>query len=244
MTLLVLTVGGLLAAADGGYELRIEHWLDTKPLSPDKPAVKPVRPPFKWDVPDLVEYVNVPGITMADMVPVRFNAAISKQDVKTLAQHYVKKFAEAGFYLPPRDRQMELEPGAVQVTGLDTQTLISYVAILKPIDARNTRVLMAEAAMQAFVDSVNNPGAAPGDFAPIMPGAQSTVRSSTEGTKMITFTTPEPEAAVKAFYRQTLVSAGYQAVADGYKKGDELITLSAVRHDRETWVMLRRLSSR
>jgi len=194
---------------------------------------------FTWDVPDLVQYIDVPGVTTSGEIPVKFNAAASRHDVGWLVQYYTQKFAAAGLYVPPDNEMPEFVGGSAQVTGLDVLSMTSHVVILKPIDATTTRVLIADAALQPLIDSAKGPSS-PNDFAPLPASAQDVVRSSTEGTRLIQFSTPESPAEVEKFYREALTRTGYVVGKDqSCTRGSDSIHLWSQRRDGQTAVMLR-----
>src|SRR5262245_22360590 len=62
-------------------------------------ADEPAR--FRWDVPGVLEVVDVPATLEANGVPVRLKSIKSKEKPEVVLQHLVDRFVAAGLYIPP-----------------------------------------------------------------------------------------------------------------------------------------------
>ena len=108
---------------------------------------------FKWEIPDVVADVDVPGTMLATGVPVKLHAVVSKRRYEDVATEVVKSFRKQGLYIAPDSHQPQLtrEP---QLTGLDPVKMISYTVILQPNKDGTTTVILG--VILAF-RSIRNP---------------------------------------------------------------------------------------
>jgi hypothetical protein len=215
-----------LAASDGGEELPTDLSPLIDILSTSDGGF-PI-PRYRWNVPDLQGYVDVPVVQFINGLPVRFNAAMSKHDVPYLMDFYAKEFIKAGLYIPPPDTMNGLGLGDrfFQLTGLDTDNLISYSVIFQPIDDHSTTVIMGQGYLQEWLK--RKPQTT--DFAPLYPQAAQVVRTHTEGMELINYTTPSPATLVYGFYDDVMPKAGYAKLGNGvYVRGQERIQVRAGR---------------
>jgi hypothetical protein len=193
------------------------------------------RLPFTWDVPKVVGVVDVPGVMMADGVPVRIHAVRSSEKPQVLLQHVVDRFEAWGFFIPPIEGQAQpfREP---QITALDMERLVSYTAIFQPNPDGTTTVLLGEA-------DLSQPPARPSPFAPVFPGAQELIHSDVEAARSLTYSVSAKLPEVEAFYRKELAKVGYTQVENNlYRKGsDELQVLARdAQGGRVSVVVIRR----
>lgn len=187
---------------------------------------------YKWQVPDLESYVDVPAVQMVNGLPVRFSAAVSKHDVPFLLDYYAKEFVRAGLFIPPPDdfKRLGLGEEFFMLAGLDTDNLISYTVMFQPISANQTTVIMGQGYLQEWLKRKKNPD--PVDFAPLMPTAKMVVRSHSEGMELVTYATDASPKDVMGFYKETLPKAGYAASADEpgkFIRGTDQITVRATK---------------
>lgn len=193
------------------------------------------RLPFTWDVPQVVEAVDVPGVMMADGIPVRVHAVRSKEKPTVLLQHLVDRFLAWGFFIPPVEQQAQpfRQP---QLTALDPERLISYTVILQSNPDGTTTVYLGEA-------DLSQPPARQSSFAPIFPGAGEVLHSDLEAARSLTYSVSAPRPEVEGFYRQELGKVGYAQVETNlYRKGsDELqVMVRPARGGQVSVVVIRR----
>lgn len=170
------------------------------------------RLPFTWDVPQVVGAVDVPGVMMADGIPVRIHAVRSKEKPQVLLQHLVDRFLAWGFFIPPVEQQAQpfRQP---QLTALDTERLISYTVILQPYPDGTTAVYLGEA-------DLSQPPSRSSSFAPIFPGASEVLHSDVEAARSLTYSAAAKQPEVEAFYREELGKAGYSEVEKNLYRND------------------------
>ena len=172
------------------------------------------RPTFTWDVPRVLETVDVPGVMKANGIPVKLRSVRSAERPEVILQQLVDRFEAAGFYIPPDSHRTQwvAEP---QLTALDTDRLISYTFVLQPNADGTTTVLLGEA----------NLGLArkeQGTFAPVFPGGTDLLRSEMEGARTLSYSVAAEPEKVGAFYLASLREAGFTEEADGlWRRGRE-----------------------
>ena len=203
---------------------------------------------YRWQVPDLHSWVEVPTVQVVNGLPVRFSAAMSRHDIPYLMDFYAKEFMRAGLYIPPPEDAKALNLGDrfFQLTGLDTDNLISYTVMFQQVDRNMTTVIMSQGYLQEWLKKKRD--ASPGDFAPLAPAATLVVRSHAEDVDIITYSTQITPADVMAFYRDTLGKAGFlQGSEPGiFERAGEQIKVRARKDERprvagsQTAVMLER----
>jgi hypothetical protein len=172
------------------------------------------RPTFTWDVPRVVESVDVPGVMRADGIPVKLRSVRSAERPEVIVQHLVNRFQAAGFYIPPDSHrtQMVAEP---QLTALDTDRLISYTFFLQPNRDGTTTVLLGEANLGLARKEQNT-------FAPVFPGGTDLLRSEMEGARTLSYGVVAQPEKVGEFYLTELRKAGFTETADGvWRRGRE-----------------------
>jgi hypothetical protein len=187
---------------------------------------------FKWDIPDVVADVDVPGVMLATGIPVKMHAVVSKRHYQDVAAYVVKSFEKQGLYIAPPSHQPQVtrEP---QLTGLDPQRKISYTVILQPNKDGTTTVILGE----ANLGKVQNPDGP--DFAPLYPGAKNVLRTDVEAMKTVIYDVGAPRAEVEAFYQESLKRAGYAPASLGsFRKGADEIQLQVSTKEGRTLVWL------
>lgn len=226
---------------DGGMDQ-----LRTMDLSPLVDALKTSQDdgglPFakyRWNVPDLEHYVDVPAVQIVNGLPVRFSAAVSRAKPDFLVKYYVAEFEKAGLFIPPADEQMQMAPPAFQLTALDTDNLISFTVILQVTSDKTTTVIMAQGYLEPWMR--RKPAGA--DFAPVFPQAEAVVRSTGEGVDVLQYVTDAEPTAVRAFYADVMKKAGYvEPQRDVFVRGAERISLKVAKAQatKKTGVMLQK----
>ncbi|WP_224240124.1 hypothetical protein [Hyalangium gracile] len=159
------------------------------------------RLPFTWDVPKVLEQVEVPGVLRADGIPVKLRSVRSAERPEVILQHMVDRFERWGFYIPPDHHRTQLtrEP---QLTALDTERFISYTFVLQPNPDGTTTVVLGEA-------NLSQPRKQTSPIAPVFPGAKDVVNSDLELARTLTYVIAAKQDKVEAFYREELTKAGY-----------------------------------
>jgi hypothetical protein len=170
--------------------------------------------------------------TSYDGARVSQRSVVSSRPVAELRAHFEAEFKRAGLYVAPETRDLRMEKGE-QVTGLDTENLIAYSAILQPSGKLTTVVVAAAEIGMGKTQSV-----AP--IAPVFPGATDVTAMGLEGVKMMTYTAPGTPAEIKAFYRETLAKAGWQQQGEEtiFHKGGSQLTVMVTPGISERYVMV------
>lgn len=174
------------------------------------------RLPFSWDVPKVLETVDVPGVMNANGIPVKLRSVKSAERPEVILQHLVDRFEAWNFYIPPsKDRTQWLkEP---QLTALDTERLISYTFFLQSNPDGTTTVVLGEANLGQRQQKTS-------PIAPVFPGAKEVMSSHLEVARSLSYLVPAARTSpdVQGFYRKELTRAGYTEVEpDTYRRGTE-----------------------
>ncbi|HEX8441084.1 hypothetical protein [Archangium sp.] len=174
------------------------------------------RPTFTWDVPRVVESVDVPDVMRADGIPVKLRSVKSAEKPEVIVQHLVKRFEAAGFFIPPDGHRTQrlAEP---QLTALDTDRLISYTFILQPNPDGTTTVVLGEANLGMARKEQSA-------FAPVFPGGTDVMQSDMEGARTLTYSVTAEQGKVRDFYLKELRAAGFTETSPGtwHRTGEEL----------------------
>jgi hypothetical protein len=207
----------------------------TKP-TPSKPADSSPRPPFRWDVPGLIDWVDSAGMQISDGVPMTLQAARSKLSVETLLQHFANSFQKAGLFIPPGREQLRAfqEP---QLTALDPERLIAYTVIFQANPDDTVTVILGTSDLSHYTGG----GSATLLWAPLPPGAKQLMNTQMEGGQSAVFTVSSSKEEVMAFYRDAMKQAGFEQEEPGvFRRGGETITLYAQPQDGKLAVSLTR----
>jgi hypothetical protein len=196
------------------------------------------RLPFTWDVPKVLETVEVPGVMQAQGVPVKLRSVKSAEKPEVILQHMVDRFEQWDFYIPDKRTQWLKEP---QLTALDTERLISYTFILQSNPDGSTTVVMGEANL-----AQTRPAQSP--IAPLFPGAKDVVSSDVEVARMVSYrlTVSKETPDVEGFYRKQLAQAGYsETEPNTYRKGTEelVVTVGPPKEGQLSVMVTRRTST-
>jgi hypothetical protein len=185
-------------------EAPLPYPLTSVPVPPDLPVPPIYRQPFTWDVPKVVGIVDVPGVMLADGVPVRMRAVRSAEKPEPLLQHMVDRWMEWGLYIAPLEQQPQTlrEP---MITALDPERLITYTVIIQANPDGTTTLYLGEADM-------SKPPSAVSSVAPVFPGAQKVMTSELEVVRSVNYTIDAKAAEVEAFYRTELGKMGFKEV--------------------------------
>jgi hypothetical protein len=194
--------------------------------------------PFTWDVPKVIESIEVPGIMKSDGIPVKLRSVKSAERPEVILQHMVDRFEEFGFYIPAKRSQWFQEP---QLTALDTERLISYTFIIQPNPDGSTTVVLGEANLGLWQKEQST-------IAPVFPGAQDVMNSNLEIARTLSYRVPVTDKPpdVESFYRGMLTQQGYtEAEPHIYRKGtDEMqVMVSAPKGGYVPVTVIRRAST-
>jgi hypothetical protein len=211
-----------------------------KPAAQKPPASKApepsARPPFRWDVPGLIAWVESPGVQISDGVPLTLQMARSKLPVETLLQHFADSFEKAGFFIPPGDEQVRAfqEP---QLTALDPEKLMAYTVIFQENPDGTVTLILGTSNLSQY-----NPGKSMALlWAPLPPGARQLMHTQMEGGQSAAFTVASSKEQVMAFYGEALKKAGFVQEEPGvFRRGGEVITIYAQQQEGELAVSLTR----
>jgi hypothetical protein len=202
---------------------------------PKQPAATP-RPPFRWDVPGLIAWVDSPGMQISDGVPMALQMARSKLPVEVLLQHFADSFQKAGFFIPPGREQLRAfqEP---QLTALDPEKLVAYTVIFQENPDGTVTLILGTSHLSQYKPG----GAGALLWAPLPPGARQLMHTQMEGGQSAVFTVSSSREEVTAFYHDALKQAGFEQEEPGvFRRGGEVITLYAQQQEGQLAVTLTR----
>lgn len=158
--------------------------------------------PFSWDVPGQLQLVPVGKKLEASGLPMVVYLAKSSWELDRLLLHYAARFAEAGFFIPPkmgRIKGLKLP----RVVALDDVQMVSFLVYGWPEpDGTSTLVLGA-----ADLQHRKKGG---GGSLPVFPGARSPTTFNVEFATGLSFTVQATQAEVIDFYRSVLPSGGWK----------------------------------
>ena len=186
-----------------------------------------VAPTFSWDVPGALEAVPVGQRIEVNGLPMAIFLVHSSWELDRLLLHYAGRFAEAGYFIPPRmGRITGLK--LPRVVALDDRRLISFLVYGWPEADGSTTLVLGSA-------DLGHRRAAPAGGLPIFPGASHVLASNLEGAKTIGFEARASRDEVIDFYRSVLPSGGWAEREPGLfvKDGRALQVLARVRKGSE-----------
>lgn len=165
--------------------------------SPDAGAA-----PFSWDVPGQLQLVPVGKKLEAGGLPMAVFLARSSWELDRLLLHYAGRFAEAGFFIPPkmgRIKGLKLP----RVVALDDVRMVSFLVYGWPEADGTTTLVLGAADLQH-----RKQGA--GGTLPVFPGAKSPTSFNLELATAVSFTVSATQGEVIDFYRSVLPSGGWK----------------------------------
>lgn len=209
---------------------------------PFRPVPSPSRPPFRWDVPGLVAWVDSAGVQISDGVPLSLQLARSKLPIQDLIQHFATSFEKAGLFVPPGNQQIQAlrEP---QLTALDTERLVAYTVIFQPNPDKTVTLILGTSDLSRYEP---NAGRTTVSWAPVPPGANQLLNTQMEGAQSAIFEVSSTKEEVQAFYQQAMKQRSFVEKAPGeFYRGNEMIRVSIQTMDgRLTVGLLRKLGVR
>lgn len=184
----------------------------------DAGALLPPNRPFQWDVPKVVEEIDVPSTFDTNGIPNRFHVVVVGLPFAETWDHFYRSFALQGLWIAPPEKQLKLGGGQVALTGFHPNDEISYTVILQPAGPSRTAVILGEAFWKGRTFA---PGQA---FAPVFPGAENLVTQDLESGRALGYQVKAPRDEVTKFYKDALTRSGYAPQPDGtWLKGTELL---------------------
>ena len=158
--------------------------------------------PFSWDVPGQVQLVPVGKQLEGGGLPMAVFLAKSTWELDRLLLHYAGRFAEAGYFIPPKmGRITGLK--LPRVVALDDVRMVSFLVYGWP-EADGTTTLVLGAA------DLKNRKQAQGGVLPVFPGAKSPTTFNVELATAVSFTAKATQEEVIDFYRSVLPSGGWK----------------------------------
>jgi|GEM_PF-675715 len=187
--------------------------------SPPGVEMPPIfRQPFVWDVPRVLDIIDVPGVMLANDIPVRLQAVRSAEKPEPLLQHIVDRWIDWGLYIPPPEEQQQTLQ-EVQLTAVDPERFITYTVILQPNVDGTTTLYLGEA-------NLSQPHKPQSTLAPVYPGAEGLMTSELEVVRSVNYSVRAKQAEVEAFYRTELTKAGFKEVEPRrFRAGQEEVEL-------------------
>jgi hypothetical protein len=216
-------------------ELERKAWAEvSKGELPDGGRALP--PPFKWQLQNVLENIDMPGQQESGGVPVKLHAVRVKNNLRGVLDQVVDSFLKQGLYMQPLNQQAQLT-AETQVTALDTERFISYSAIIRPEPGGVCTVVLGEANIGlAAVNRQLDQGRA--ELAPVPELARHRLASRAEGLESLTFLVAMPEAQLKAWYSTEMHKRGYEEQGSVFRKGREHISLRTRANGADTAVLL------
>lgn len=187
---------------------------------------------FKWDVPNVVSEVDMPGITWAVGVPVKMHAVTVKGKIEDTMRYMYESFVKQGLVVEAR-----LQQGNI-LTGVDPDTLVTYSAVFQQNAPGYVSVVLGEANVLKVKKPQGN------DIVPLFPGASSVLRNSFEGVDSLVYVVVGgDEAKVKEFYRDIMPKSRFTPLpGDGlsFQKTGEHVSIVTAKKDGNVSVFVTR----
>lgn len=158
--------------------------------------------PFSWDVPGQLQLVPVGKQLEAGGLPTAVYLAKSSWELDRLLLHYAGRFADAGFFIPPkmgRIKGLKLP----RVVALDDVQMVSFLVYGWPEPDGTTTLVLGAADLQHRKQGG-------GGSLPVFPGAISPTSFNLELATALSFTVRASQEEVIDFYRSVLPSGGWK----------------------------------
>ncbi|MFZ5445324.1 MAG: hypothetical protein ACOZQL_35365 [Myxococcota bacterium] len=176
--------------------------------------------PFSWDVPGQLELVPVGERLERNGLPMAVYLARSSWELDRLLLHYAARFADAGYFIPPRlGRIAGLK--LPRVVALDDVKMVSFLVYGWPEPDGSTTLVLGAA------DLAHRKPATVGGL-PLFPAARAVTSFNVEAAQAVSFVAKADEAEVIDFYRAVLPSGGWKEREPGVfvREGRALKVLS------------------
>jgi hypothetical protein len=152
--------------------------------------------------PGMVSPPTVAGRTTINAVPVVQRTVTSSARIDDLKAYFTQAYKKAGLFIGPAQESFQPEKGQ-QVTGLDTENLIAYMALFQPA-GKFTSVVVAAASMGS-----QDVGKGTEAVGPVFPGGHGMTSYRVEMVQGMTYLCTGTPAEIKKFYREELAKLGY-----------------------------------
>ena len=183
--------------------------------------------PFSWDVPGQVQLVPVGKQLEGGGLPMAVFLAKSTWELDRLLLHYAGRFAEAGYFIPPKmGRITGLK--LPRVVALDDVRMVSFLVYGWPEPDGTTTLVLGAA-------DLKNRKQAQGGVLPVFPGAKSPTTFNVELATAVSFTAKATQEEVIDFYRSVLPSGGWKEREPGtFVKEGRVVRVLAKKQKRST----------
>ncbi len=161
---------------------------------------------FTWDIPQVLEKVEVPGVVEGMGTPVKLHAVRTKLKLLDIMGYMDREFAKARLYVAPR-KDLTMLTSDPQLHGFDPFRKIGFSVIYQPNADGTTTLILGEAHLD------EGRGLSSGFSLPVHPRAQGTLQSKQEGAVVVAYTVQAPEAEVAQFYTDVLGMQGYTPIS-------------------------------
>ena len=141
-------------------------------------------------------------------IPVMQRSVTSSARTEDLKAFFRAEFTRKGFYIAPEQDKFVPENGQ-QITGLDSENLVAYMALFQPSGKYTTVVIAA-----ANVGKPANASQSNQVIAPLFPGGRNVTSYHIETVKGMTYSCGGTPAEIKKFYREELGKLGYKETED------------------------------
>ena len=187
--------------------------------------------PFSWDVPGQIQLVPVGKKLERDGLPMVLFLARSSWELDRLLLHYAGRFAEAGYFIPPKmGRIAGLK--LPRLGALDDVHMVSFLVYGWPEADGTTTLVLGAADLQH-----RKPAQAGG--LPVFPGAKSPTSFNVELASGLSFTAKATQDEVIDFYRSVLPSGGWKEREPGaFVKAGRVVRVLAKKQGAELGVVL------
>lgn len=188
-------------------------------------------PPFSWDVPGQVQLVPVGKRLEGGGLPMMIYLARSSWELDRLLLHYAGRFAEAGYFIPPKmGRITGLK--LPRVVALDDVRMVSFLVYGWPEPDGTTTLVLGAA-------DLKNRKQVTGGSVPVFPGAKSPTRFNVELATALSFTARATQEEVIDFYRSVLPSGGWKEREPGsFVKDGKVVRVLAKKQGAELSVVV------
>lgn len=184
--------------------------------SPDAGVLSLAPKKFSWDIPQIVERVEVPGVMESEGLPMKLHAVRSKLRRDLLMEHVYRSFENANLYIAPYQPQVSSDP---QLTGLDTDRMVAFTVFFQANPDGSTTAILAESHLAERRENQRF-------FAPVHPSAQAPLETKVEGARTLTYGIIVPEKEVYRFYKEMLPKLGFtEEPGMKFRRGDRQITV-------------------
>jgi hypothetical protein len=197
------------------YLSRRVQWIACAAICLSTPALA-ADPYLTAEIPGVQQgdIVEVPGIIVSDGVPTRLREVHSKANIEELFTYFYRHFQEVGLYIPREADQPHMVRGYV-LTGVETQSLTTYTVILQPLPDGSTTCILGSA-----LPSMKEKPKSDSDPVPLYPGAQTPLRTRSEGQLVMTYLVEAKPEQVNSFYAETLTKGGYSQLQPDLYRGN------------------------